>query len=194
MWYNNKGFNKNKIQWKENKKMGLKMGTVKLEEYNPKWKDMFDEEKTNLKEIFGDLAINIEHIGSTSIEGLSSKPIIDISVTLKSLNDFEKVKEYFEKEPYSVKEDSVIDEQLVRKGPKDNITHLIHIMEESSARYKNTILFRDYIRNHIEILREYEQLKKDLAEKYADNRPMYTASKNDFIQKILKLAYDESIN
>lgn len=173
--------------------MGLKMGTVKLEKYNPKWKDMFNEEKANLKEIFGDLAIKIEHIGSTSVEGLSSKPIIDIAVSVNKLSDFKEVKEYFLKEPYSVKEDSVSDEQLVRRGPKDNITHLIHIMEESSDRYRNTILFRNYIRNHTEILQEYEQLKKDLAEKYADNRPMYTASKNDFIQKVLKLAYDESI-
>jgi len=174
--------------------MGLKVGTVKLEKYNSKWKDMFDEEKENLKGLFGDLAISIEHIGSTSIEGLSSKPIIDIAVSVNKLSDFEKVKSYFEKEPYSVKEDSVSDEQLVRRGPKDNITHLIHIMEEESTRYKNTIIFRDYIRNHKEVLQEYEQLKKDLAEKYADNRPLYTASKNDFIQKVLKLAYNKSID
>ena len=173
--------------------MGLKVGTVKLEEYNPKWKEMFNEEKENLKKIFQSLAINIEHIGSTSVEGLSSKPIIDIAVTLNKLTDFEKVKKYFEKEPYSIKKDSVDDEILIRKGSEDNRTHFIHIMEQSSDRYKNTILFRDYIRNHIEILQEYEQLKKDLAEKYADNRPMYTASKNDFIQKVLKLSGNEGI-
>lgn len=174
--------------------MGLKVGTVKLEEYNPKWKDMFDEEKEKLKEIFGTLAINVEHIGSTSVEGLSSKPIIDIAVTLNKLSDFEKIKSYFEKEPYSVKEDSVDDEILIRKGLEDNRTHFIHVMEEKSSRYKNTILFRDYIRNHKEVLQEYEDLKKDLAEKYSDDRKMYTASKNEFIQKVLKLACDESIN
>ena len=59
--------------------MGLKVGTVKLEKYNPKWKDMYLEEEKKLKEMFGDLALAIEHIGSTSIEGLSAKPIIDIA-------------------------------------------------------------------------------------------------------------------
>lgn len=171
--------------------MGLKKGTVKLEKYNPDWKIMFNVERINLKEVFGDLAIDIEHIGSTSVEGLSSKPIIDIAVSVKKLNDFENVKECFKKEPYSIKEESVSDEILIRKGTEDNITHFIHVMEQESARYKNTIIFRNYIRSHKEFLKEYEELKKDLAEKYADNRPMYTASKNDFIQKVLKLAYEE---
>jgi len=172
--------------------MGLKVGTVKIETYNPKWKDMFNEEKENLKSIFNNLAINIEHIGSTSVEGLSSKPIIDIAVTLNKLDDFDKVKEYFEKEPYSVKEDCVSDEILIRKGSEDNRTHFIHVMEKTSPRYKNTILFRDYLRNNKEVLEEYEKLRKELAEKYADDRKMYTASKNDFIQKVLKKAQEEN--
>ena len=72
--------------------MGLKVGVVKLEEYNPKWKDMYLEEKENLKGMFGNVALAIEHIGSTSVEGLSAKPIIDIAIGVKSLSDFDKVK------------------------------------------------------------------------------------------------------
>ena len=66
--------------------MGLRVGTVKIEKYNPNWKNMFNEEKEILNKLFGDLAIKIEHIGSTSIENLSAKPIIDILVSVKSLN------------------------------------------------------------------------------------------------------------
>lgn len=168
--------------------MGLKVGTVKVEKYNPNWKNMFNEEKENIKNIFKKLAIEIEHIGSTSVEGLSAKPIIDIAVAVEKLKDFEEVKEYFQKEPYSVKEDSVIDEILVRKGPEDNRTHFIHIMEINSDRYKNTIIFRDYLRKHANVLKEYEELKKYLAEKYSDDRKMYTASKNEFIQKVIRNA------
>ena len=50
--------------------MGLKVGTVKLEKYNPEWKKMFEKEKNILKDKFGNIALNIEHIGSTSVEGL----------------------------------------------------------------------------------------------------------------------------
>lgn len=64
--------------------MGLKAGTVRLEEYDNKWADMFAEEKVNLQKVFGEIAICIEHIGSTSVEGLSAKPIIDIAVGLKA--------------------------------------------------------------------------------------------------------------
>ena len=89
----------------------------------------------------------------------------------------------------TVKIDSPSDEILVRKRITiDVTTHLIHIMEANTKRCTNTILFKDYLINHPKKLKEYEELKKDLAEKYADNRKMYTASKNDFIQEVLKAA------
>ena len=171
--------------------MGLKVGTVKLEKYNPKWKDMYLEEEKKLKEMFGDLALAVEHIGSTSIEGLSAKPIIDIAVGVGHLSDFDKVKEKFMVEPYSVKEDSTEGEILVRKGNEDNRTHFIHVMEPGSKRYIESILFRDYLRKNIWALEKYEVLKKDLAVKYDDKRKKYTASKNEFINEIIKLAYEE---
>ena len=171
--------------------MGLKVGTVKLEKYNPKWKDMYLEEEKKLKEMFGDLALAIEHIGSTSIEGLSAKPIIDIAVGVGHLSDFDKVKEKFMVEPYSVKEDSTAGEILVRKGNEDNRTHFINVMEIDGKRYIESILYRDYLRKHDWALKEYEDLKKDLSIKYQNDRKMYTASKNDFIKKIIELAYKE---
>lgn len=171
--------------------MGLKVGTVKVEEYNPTWKDMYLEEEKILKEMFGNVALAIEHIGSTSVEGLSAKPIIDMAVGVKILSDFDKVKEKFMMKPYSVKEDSTEGEVLVRKGNEDNRTHFIHVMEIDSDRYIEAILFRDYLRKNVWALEKYEELKKDLAEKYADDRKKYTAFKNEFIKEILKLAYDE---
>lgn len=172
--------------------MGLKVGTVKLEEYNEEWKTMFNEEKINLMKTFGDKAIAIEHIGSTSVPGLSAKPIIDITVVIKDFKEFDSLQEFFNKEPYSIKEDSPKDEILVRKRiGLDTTTHLIHVMEENSKRCTDTILFRNYLLKHPEIVKKYEDLKKKLAEKYADNRKMYTASKNDFIQEVLKAAEKE---
>lgn len=171
--------------------MGLKVGIVRLEKYNYRWKDLFEKEKEYLEEKFKDIAVEIEHIGSTSIEGLSAKPIIDIAVGVNKLKDFEKVKKYFIDEPYSIKEDSDFDEILIRKGSEENRTHFIHVMEIDSKRYKDTIAFRDYIKKHSEMLKEYENLKTDLAKKYSNNRKMYTNSKNEFIQKIIKKAYEE---
>ena len=173
--------------------MGLKVGTVILEEYNSGWSKMFEDEKENLKKIFGNIALEIEHIGSTSVEGLSAKPIIDVAVGVESLKNFENIKDRF-KEPYSVKEDSVSDEILIRKRLGEDVTtYLIHVMEVDGKRYQDTIKFRNYIRKHKEVLTKYEDLKKELAKKYADNRKMYTSSKNDFIQDIIKKAYEENM-
>ena len=171
--------------------MGLKVGTVYLESYNKDWKNMFEEEKNNLENIFKERAIKIEHVGSTSIEGLSAKPIIDIMVVLKSFSDFEFVRDVFLNIPYSVKLDSDPDEILIRKGPEENRTHFIHVVEEGSQRCINTILFRDYLREHDDVKKEYEDLKIILAKKYENDRKMYTASKNEFIQNVLKLAKEE---
>ena len=168
--------------------MGLKVGTVRLEDYNPEWKNSFELEKIVLSNIFKDIALSIEHVGSTSIEGLSAKPIIDMLVIIKTFSDFENVRYYFEKEPYSIKLDSPEDEILIRKGDETNRTHFIHVVELGSDRQINTLLFRDYLRENKDAVLEYENLKKELAIKYADDRKLYTASKNDFIQEILKKA------
>lgn len=173
--------------------MGLKVGTVELVKYDSHWKKEYEKEALKLKKIFGEIAISIEHIGSTSIEGLSAKPIIDIAVAVKYLSDFNKVKNYFIKgKNYSIKEDSVADEILIRKGSEDNGTHFIHVMEYESDRYKESILFKKYLIKHPEAKQEYETLKRKLQEQYYDDRKMYTASKNDFIKTILEKAKIEN--
>jgi GrpB-like predicted nucleotidyltransferase (UPF0157 family) len=173
--------------------MTLEVGTVKLEEYTSKWNEMYKEEKHNLKRLLGKYALSIEHIGSTSIVGLKAKPIVDIGIGVEKLQDFELIKDKFTAYPYSYKLDYDNDEVLIRKHDNDFVTHLIHVMRIDGERYKNTILFRNYLSNHSDVLKDYQNLKEQLAKKYANERKKYTASKNDFIQQVLKKAKDETI-
>lgn len=174
--------------------MGLKKGVVIVEKYNEKWKNEFEKERNILAQLFSDMAISIEHVGSTSIEGLSAKPIVDIMVTIKSLEDFEKIKFKFTEElNYSVKEDSAPGEILVRKVVEEYTMHLIHIVEHMGQRHIDTILFRNYLRQNHDELKRYEELKKELAQKYFDNRKMYTASKNDYIVSVINKAKNSKI-
>lgn len=169
--------------------MGLKVGEVKLENYNSNWKEMFLEEKMNLEKKFNGISFTIEHIGSTSIKDLSAKPIIDIAIGLNKLSDFDKIKtKFLDDENYSIKEDSVDNEILIRKGNENNRTHFIHVMEIDGNRFKDSILFRDYLNNNKKALKEYELLKLELAKKYPNNRKEYTKSKNDFISKVITKA------
>jgi GrpB-like predicted nucleotidyltransferase (UPF0157 family) len=115
-----------------------------------------------------------------------------MSPSNNNFKDFEKVRKVFLDYPYSIKEDSGPDEILIRRGTEDNRTHFIHVTEKSMIRAVDMLLFRDYLRNHPDTLKEYASLKMELAQKYANNRKMYTSSKNDFIQNIIKKARSES--
>lgn len=168
-------------------KMGLKVGEVKLEKWNSQWRDNFEIEKQNLLNIFGLLAIDIQHIGSTSVYQLDAKPIIDIAVSLKDLANFERVRQTFEEDPnYSIKCNNEPGEILVRKGPENNRTHFIHVMEQGSQRLNDSIKFRDALRHSGQLRDEYCELKHRLASKYPNDRKSYTISKADFIQRVLR--------
>ena len=176
------------------KEIGLNKGLVKVEKYNPEWQEEFNKEKKNLKKIFGDVAISIEHVGSTSVVGLSAKPIIDIAIGVDSLKDIAKVKGKILKfSHYSIKENNADGEILMRRGApiklgEDKpsfITHFIHIMEIDGRKYKETLAYRDYLRKNKEVLKEYDDLKQKLAVKYQNDRKAYTKAKDEFIKSIL---------
>lgn len=177
------------------KEIGLKKGLVKIEKYNPQWQDAFDTERENLREIFGNVAKSIEHVGSTAIVGLSAKPIIDIAIGVDALSDINKVKGKILKFPhYTIKEDNAIGEILMRRGTPlkpgedkpDFITHFIHIMAIDGRKYKETIAFREFLRENNDVLKEYEDLKYNLAIKHKDDRKAYSKAKDEFIKSVLK--------
>lgn len=166
--------------------MGLKVGEVKLESWTPRWRESFETEKQNLKCIFNELAIDIQHIGSTAVDGLDAKPIIDIAIGVQSLRDFEKVRHFFESSSeYSIKLDNAPDEILVRKGSEENRTHFIHIMEVGGRRMIGSLKFRNILRNDTQMRNDYCKLKHKLAKRFPHNRGMYTTSKASFIAKAL---------
>lgn len=167
--------------------MGLKVGEVKLEKWNSRWREDFEAEKQNLLKFFGDAVMSIYHIGSTSVKGLDAKPIIDIAVGMNKLSDFEKVRGKFEEtSQYSVKLDNAPDEILIRKGPEDNRTHFIHVMEQNSERLKSSIAFRNLLQNNPEARNEYLELKRELAKRFPHDRKSYTSGKDNFIQRKLQ--------
>ncbi len=172
--------------------MGLKVGEVRLEKYNPEWEIDFLQEKSQLAEIFGDIAITIEHVGSTSIPEIIAKPIIDIAVGVEALSDFEQIRPVFTKySEYSIKENSDPGEILVRKGSEDNRTHFIHVMEIDGERYRKTLVIRDILRNNASLRTAYAQLKQDLAKQFPHNRKAYTAGKAEFLNQIFQQNQDK---
>ncbi|HEY4486232.1 MAG TPA: GrpB family protein [Candidatus Paceibacterota bacterium] len=170
-------------------KIGLKRGTVVLEKHHQEWAEAFGVEKESLKNLLKNSVLDIQHIGSTSIPGLVAKPIIDMLMAVKSLEKVKNIRSLLESAGYEYRENGPNEDQvLFVKGPEELRTHYLHITELNSSVWQNDLAFRDYLRSHPKTVTEYENLKNDLASKYADKRGEYTSGKNTFIKSVLRLA------
>jgi len=167
--------------------LGLNRELVKLYPYNPDWAEEYKKEEKILKEYLKDFDFLIEHVGSTSIPGLSAKPIIDIAIGVYDEEILLAIGEVLGNAGYdilnSIEEKGEI---LAQKGTPDCRTHHIHIQKIHSRYWDNFVYFKRYLLDHPEKVKEYEKLKTQLAEIYANDRKKYTASKNDFISAVLE--------
>ena len=172
--------------------IGLQRKKVKLSSYNPKWKKLYKKEEKLILSAIGKYIKNIQHVGSTSIPKAKAKPIIDIAIGIESLKIGKKCIKSMEKLGYEYTYDPKIGGQhFFAKGKEKNRTHYIHMVKLNGRYWKNCILFRDYLKKHKEIVKEYNNLKEKLAERYKDDRDNYTLKKSSFIRKIIKKAEKE---
>ena len=167
--------------------IGMKRGTVYLEPHQEEWERAAEETIRTLKGILGDIAADIQHIGSTSIRTISAKPIIDIAI---AVNDYELIlskRDELEKAEIVFRFDERPDQLLFVMGDfeKDTRSHHIHVVLFGSDEWNNYINFRDYLNTHIAAAREYESVKLRLAEKYPDDRIAYTDGKQEVIDRLL---------
>ena len=170
--------------------IGLKRGTVELLPHQPLWEDVAEKTIMLLKSLLNDVAIDIQHVGSTSIQNVCAKPIIDIAVGVKTLDSIKPYIELLDKNGIVFRKEDVKEQLLFVIGDFENEirTHHIHVVEWNSVAWKNYINFRDYLNAFPEYAKEYDDLKKSLAEEFANNRGKYTAGKHELIDKILKQA------
>lgn len=174
--------------------LGLKRGTVRLCEHNDNWK--YEAQKTIecLKTILGDVAADIQHIGSTAVKGIKAKPIIDIAVAVNDFNDILAFEQQLKTLGFYYRPNSFFNngKQLLfacgsfYDGTGDMQTHFIHVVHTNSEDWVNYINFRDYLNATPVTAKEYEALKISLA---VDNvREKYTQGKQDFILSVLQKA------
>lgn len=162
---------------------------IEIHDYNPAWQKLAEAEINTIKEIANLPYVSIEHIGSTAVPHLSSKPIIDIFIVLSSLENAENWVTLLETMGY-VFWDENPDKAHLRffKGmPPYGMrrTHHIHIIETSNNTLENRIVFRDLLRRDEKTKNEYEKLKLALADSYSHDREEYTDRKTEFIKNAL---------
>jgi GrpB-like predicted nucleotidyltransferase (UPF0157 family) len=165
-----------------------------IESYQLSWKDKFEAEKIKLKEIFGNKAIAIEHIGSTSIPGLSAKPIIDIAVLIEKRDGGDNFIEPVSRLGYQYdKLNSSGERHLFRKGNPTEF-HLSIAYKDKGSFWERQILFRDYLRSHPDSRDEYQNLKENLLKNDPTGKESYLSGKSEFVGKILILAKNKVTN
>jgi len=164
--------------------LGLEKGIVQLRDYTPVWADLFESEAAEIRRVLGDLALDVQHVGSTSVPGLKAKPILDIAVAVSTLDDLPQFETALGLIGYEYAHWAGIENNLVF-GKGVARTHLVHVVEQDSVGWRDYIQFRTVLRENPEVAREYERIKVLLAQRYPDNRATYTDEKKQFINRVL---------
>jgi GrpB-like predicted nucleotidyltransferase (UPF0157 family) len=156
-------------------------------DYNSNWPVGYQLEKQRLLDAIGSDAIDIEHVGSTSVPGLAAKPIIDIAVSLRHFPPRVEAIDALEKCGYVYQgESGVPGRHFFYKGmPR---THHLHLVEPNGEVWQRHLLFRDFLRTHPESARQYENLKRQLAVQYRCDRDAYNHAKTPLIAELMAAA------
>ena len=143
---------------------------IRVVPYDPFREVEYENESQMIRNILKDILVEIYHIGSTAVKGLSAKPIIDIMPVVTNISLVDKHNEEFVAIGYEcMGEFGVERRRYFRKGG-DNRTHQIHIFEQSNHKDINRhIAVRDFLRTHPDIALEYGELKMKLAFRFPDD-------------------------
>ena len=168
-------------------KIGLKRGVVKIVGHRTEWAILYNTESAKLKQCLGNITIDIQHVGSTAVPGLISKPIIDIAIAVNSRETIAAVVKRLPDIGYIDKGDQGASGGylLVKESEPDVRIFHIHIVEINDVQWRNYINFRDCLRRDANTRKEYAQLKRTLAAKFPTDRESYTNGKEQFIRDVL---------
>jgi GrpB-like predicted nucleotidyltransferase (UPF0157 family) len=161
---------------------------IEIVAYDPAWPGRFAELGRELRGGLGNIALRIDHIGSTSVPGLAAKPIIDLQVSVASFEPLEAFRKPLERLGYVYRADNPErTKRYFREPPGRQRTH-VHVRRAGSFSEQWALLFRDYLRAHRAVAAEYEAVKRRLAIRFPDDRQAYTDAKGPFLWEIIRRA------
>jgi GrpB-like predicted nucleotidyltransferase (UPF0157 family) len=159
---------------------------IRIEPYDPSWPASFESERAALEEAIGDWAVGgIHHVGSTAVPGLAAKPIVDILVGVEDLEGSRDCFEPLARLEYLYAPYLAEEMHWFCKPHPDRRTHHLHLAPAGGRRFAEELAFRDRLRAEPETAAAYETLKRELAERFFDDRDAYTEAKADFVRRAL---------
>jgi GrpB-like predicted nucleotidyltransferase (UPF0157 family) len=163
---------------------GVEKSALVLRDHDPTWAETYAQHERRIRSVLGAAAVQVEHIGSTSVPGLAAKPIIDVLVTVEDITAEEDYLDQLVGAGYElrVREPG---HRLVRTPARDAHVHVLQVGDPAAADY---LLFRDRLRSDPEDRREYERTKRALIEQDWPDMNAYADAKTDVITGIKKRA------
>ena len=154
--------------------------------YDEAWKNAFEEIKTEIEAEIGDLIIGIEHVGSTSVEGMSAKPCIDIDVIIKDYSVFDAVIKKLGTIGYIHEGDlGIQDREAFKYSNKPHLMmHHLYVCPQDSKELHRHITFRDFLRHNPEAVRKYSLVKEKAAELFPCDINKYIEYKTPCIAEL----------
>lgn len=164
------------------------MREIVVVQYDEKWAEMFKAESYLIKTLLGDVAKDVHHIGSTSVPGLSAKPVIDILLEVFDINQLDKCTSAMFEAGYVARgENGIAGRRYFIKGG-DQRSHQVHAFSVGDTQILRHLAFRDYLRKNGDIARDYFEIKRAAALLCENDAHRYSALKTNFIEHHLQLA------
>ena len=165
------------------------MRNIVVVPYDPLWAEQFRREAATIRAVFGRVLISIHHIGSTSIPGMSAKPIIDIMPIVRDIETVEGFNPAMMQLGYESKgENGISGRRYFVKGGDEHRTHHVHTRALDNPEVQRHLDLRDYLIAHAEEARQYADLKVALARQFPHDIDSYVAGKDGFIKELLQKA------
>lgn len=159
---------------------------IRIVAYDPTWPVRFEEEREALATtIDAWVTGGIHHIGSTAVPGLGAKPIVDILVGVRNLEESRQCFEPLARLDYLYAPYLADKMHWFCKPHPSRRTHHLHLVPTGSQRYRDELAFRDRLRAVPEIADEYAALKRRLAGQFGNDREAYTDAKAEFVRAAL---------
>lgn len=167
--------------------LGLEQGSVRLRPYTSRWAELFHVEAQAIRAVLGELALDVQHVGSTAVPGMMAKPILDIAVGVVRLGEFVQCIAPLAQIGYEHAHWAGLDGNEVF-GKSVVRTHLVHVVEHDGEKWNDYIRFRESLRQNPATAHAYQQLKVSLSRSHTNSRAAYTDAKHAFIRSILDAA------
>ena len=154
--------------------------------YDEAWESAFEEIKNEIKAVIGDMILDIEHVGSTSVKGLSAKPCIDMDVIIKDYSGFDEIVKRLGTIGYIHEGDlGISDREAFKYTDKPHLMmHHLYVCPQYSEELHRHLTFRDFLRHNAKAVKKYSLIKEKAAELFPDDIDKYIEYKASCIEEL----------